>query len=146
MNNDLISRSALIENLNKMLGVEYDDQKPFERGFRKGLAVGKRAVELYPAAEGAVPHDEYDSLLRRFRHLLESDYIRSFDEYDPRTHTYKRDISEAVEPTRRGEWITIGAKRRCGGIFKCTACECVYPYKCKFCPNCGAKMDVKPQK
>ena len=140
MNNDLISRSATVDIMRAKsnMAVCTDAQIVFENA--------ARMVEKIPAAEGAVPRDEYDALLKRFRHLLESDYIRSFDEYDPRTHTYKRDISEAVEPTRRGEWITIGAKRRCGGIFKCTACECVYPYKCKFCPNCGAKMDVKSQK
>lgn len=43
----------------------------------------------------AVPRDEYEALLKRFRHLLESDFIRSFDEYDRKTGTYKRDISEA---------------------------------------------------
>ena len=43
----------------------------------------------------AVPRDEYDALLKRFRHLLESDFIRSFDECDPRSGTYKRDITEA---------------------------------------------------
>lgn len=47
------------------------------------------------SAINAVPRDEYDALLKRFRHLLQSDFIRSFDEYDRRTGTYKRDIVEA---------------------------------------------------
>lgn len=43
--------------------------------------------------------EEKISLERRLRHLLQSDYIRSFDEYDPRSHTYKRDIKEADKLT-----------------------------------------------
>ena len=39
--------------------------------------------------------EENESLRRRLQHLLESEYIRSFDEINPRTHTYKRDIREA---------------------------------------------------
>ena len=39
--------------------------------------------------------EDYDALLKRFRHLLQSDFIRSFDEYDPRMQTYKRNIAEA---------------------------------------------------
>jgi hypothetical protein len=61
----------------------------------------------------AVPREEHESLLKRFRHLLESDFIRSFDEYDPKTGTYKRDISEAdvirIIPieTHLPKWISV---------------------------------------
>lgn len=34
-------------------------------------------------------------LCHRLQHLLRSDYIRSFDEKDPRSQQYKRDIKEA---------------------------------------------------
>lgn len=34
-------------------------------------------------------------LERRLRHLLQSNFIASFDEYDPKTKSYKRDIKEA---------------------------------------------------
>ena len=45
------------------------------------------------------------------------------------------------EQVRRGEWEKIGADYRGqGGIWKCTACGKTYPYKCDFCPNCGAPM------
>ena len=50
--------------------------------------------ELTPLRD-VVLRKEHDALLKRFRHLLKSDFIRSFDEYDPRTQTYKRDITEA---------------------------------------------------
>ena len=41
-----------------------------------------------------VTQKEYELLLKRFRHLLESDIIRIYDEVDPRTKKYKRDIKE----------------------------------------------------
>ena len=45
------------------------------------------------------------------------------------------------EQVRRGEWEKIGADYRGqGGIWKCTACGKTYPYKCDFCPRCGAPM------
>lgn len=48
------------------------------------------------------------------------------------------------KPVRRGKWIMIGAdKRGRGGVFECTACGGIYTNKCKFCPNCGAKMDLE---
>lgn len=59
------------------------------------VAKGFQAMIDSAPTVDAVPRDEYDALLKRFRHLLESDFIRSFDQYDPRTQTYKRDIAEA---------------------------------------------------
>ena len=48
------------------------------------------------------------------------------------------------EQVRRGEWEKIGADYRGqSGIWKCTACGKTYPYKCDFCPNCGAPMTDK---
>lgn len=43
--------------------------------------------------EDTTIREERDLLKARLRHLLESETIRMFDEKDPRTHTYKRDIS-----------------------------------------------------
>ena len=48
---------------------------------------------------------------------------------------------EQVEKVWRGEWKLIGAgKTGRGGIWRCTRCERSYPYKCDFCPRCGAPM------
>ena len=48
---------------------------------------------------------------------------------------------EQVEKVWRGEWKLIGAgKTGRGGIWHCTRCEKNYPYKCDFCPHCGAPM------
>lgn len=94
----------------------------------------------------AVPRDEYEALLRRFRHLLQSDFIHSFDEYDPKTGTYKRDIAEAdkAEHVRHGRWITESIPQE-GYNTYCSHCKRLLhnapfiPYN--FCPHCGAKMD-----
>lgn len=41
-----------------------------------------------------VSREEYNLLLKRFRHLLKSDIVALYDEVDPRTGEYKRDIKE----------------------------------------------------
>jgi hypothetical protein len=64
-----------------------------EIGNLSGDFVPGFCIDREPTVD-AVPRDEHEALLKRFRHLLESDFIRSFDEYDPRTGTYKRDIYE----------------------------------------------------
>lgn len=47
-----------------------------------------------------------------------------------------------VAPVRHGQWRLYGAdKRGRGGIWMCTGCKGLYPYKNRYCPNCGAKMD-----
>lgn len=43
-----------------------------------------------------------------------------------------------------GRWELFGAdKRGRGGVFNCTACNRCRPTKSDYCPNCGAKMDLK---
>ena len=65
-----------------------------DRLLEEVIGVLNDAIQKAPTVD-AVPREEHELLLKRFRHLLESDFIRSFDEYDPKTGTYKRDISEA---------------------------------------------------
>lgn len=67
-----------------------------DRLLEEVIGVLNDAIQKAPTVD-AVPREEHESLLKRFRHLLESDFIRSFDEYDPKTGTYKRDISEAMD-------------------------------------------------
>lgn len=50
-------------------------------------------LKAYDAAINALEHAEY--LERRLKHLLQSDFIRSFDEVNVHTKEYKRDIKEA---------------------------------------------------
>lgn len=47
-----------------------------------------------------------------------------------------------VAPVMHGRWKLFGAdKRGRGGNWNCSACHKSYPYRCDYCPNCGAKMD-----
>ena len=112
----------------------------------------------------AVPREEYDLLLKRFRHLMESNFIASFDKYNPKTGTYKRDIAEAddAEPVRHAKWVWDNDAIDWNlGAWVCSECrhrnENIHagmpginggvwsnPYiwsGSNYCPNCGAKME-----
>ena len=47
-------------------------------------------------------------------------------------------------PVVHARWELVGADKRgrCG-VFNCTACNRCRPTKSDYCPNCGAKMDLK---
>lgn len=56
------------------------------------------------------------------------------------------DVLQTIDavPVVHGKWELFGAdKRGRGGVFKCTACNRCRPTKSDYCPNCGAKMDLK---
>lgn len=63
----------------------------------------------------AVSMEEYEKLLARFRHLMESPYIRSFDKVDIRTGEYKRDIRLAIGPDEKLMEDGPGSCAFCGG-------------------------------
>lgn len=44
---------------------------------------------------------QHEALIKRFQHLLQSDFIRSFDEWDRSKCNYRRDISEADKVIER---------------------------------------------
>lgn len=90
----LIDANALMERMQRKKSGVAD--KRYTEGFNDAVARFRSMVHSSPTVD-AVPRDEYEALLKRFWHLLESDYIRSFDEVDRRTGTYKRDIKEADE-------------------------------------------------
>lgn len=93
-------------------------------------------------AVDAVPREEHESLVRRFEHLLESDYIRSFDEVIPLSGgKYKRDIREADLENQRAHWIANCTCSRCLKGIRGYAIQSGYV----FCPFCGADMrEVDP--
>ena len=96
-------------------------------------------VNQTPPAD-VVSRAQYDMLLKRFRHLLESPYIRSFDEWDAPHMRYKRDIKEADERAERhGHWYTYPEDK----LFQCSNCEMGVDLPTSYCPFCGAKMDGK---
>ena len=81
-------------------------------------------------------------LERRLKHLLQSDFIRSFDEVDARTKEYKRDIREAdVLPTTTtggcGTW-DIQYFDNTPRFFICSNCKSRLSYRYNFCPCCGS--------
>lgn len=62
----------------------------YEEKYKKLKAENNRLT-----AELERQYESYNNLLQRFRHLIGSDFIRSFDEWDREKGEYKRDISEA---------------------------------------------------
>lgn len=61
-------------------------------------------------------HAEY--LERRLKHLLQSDFIRSFDEVNPYTKEYKRDIKDADIKT-----VYLCDGKKCGENHDCMECK-----------------------
>lgn len=60
-----------------------------ERCGLKGCYIARQALDLINYLM-----EENEVLTKRLRHLLKSDTIKQYDEYDRKTHTYKRDISK----------------------------------------------------
>ena len=57
---------------------------------------GEKPREFYPSGANVQGETERANYLeKRLKHLLLSDYIRSFDEINPNTKEYVRDIREA---------------------------------------------------
>ena len=53
-----------------------------------------------------------DHIGKRLQHLLESDYIRRFDEYDPKTHRYALDIRDAENLIKSHEEYSMMVHRQ----------------------------------
>lgn len=140
MDGDLISRKALLEAIDEreriakkhVPDIQDDELRPTLKSIRKFVA-NRPAVY-------AVPRAEYEGLLKRFRHLLESNFISSFAEVEPFTGQYKRDIAEAdkVQPVRHARWKDSPVPF---AMPICSACgEMGYKHWIA-CPHCGARMD-----
>lgn len=146
---DLISREAAVQMLREKAHGNYPSMFVVTENdleiVRTAITECANEVLQMPAVD-AVPRDEYEALLRRFRHLLQSDFIHSFDEVDPLTGVYKRNIAEAdkAEPVRHGRWITEsipqdGYRTYCSNCKRLLHNAPFIPYD--FCPHCNAKMD-----
>ena len=132
MDGDLISRKALLKKTETIYYVVDD-------ALTTASVVKRIDIVMAPAVD-TIPRVEYEQLLKRLRHLLESDFISSFDEVDITTGRYKRDIDEAdkVQPVRHSKWVC-----RTPGMFSCNACRnlAVENQSMYYCPGCEAKMD-----
>lgn len=62
-----------------------------------------------------VPREEYDRLHARFQHLMESPYIRGFDQVELGTGKYKQDIRLAVGPDEKLMEDGLSGCAFCGG-------------------------------
>lgn len=132
MDGDLISWKALLDKTETIYNVVDDALTT--------ASVVTRTDNVMAPDVDAVPRAEYEGLLKRFRHLLESDFIASFAEVEPFTGKYKRDIAEAdkVQPVRHSKWVC-----RTPGVFSCGACLglALGNRPTCYCPDCGARMD-----
>lgn len=79
----------------------------------------KEAIERVPTVD-AVPKTDYELLLKRFKHLIQSDYIKSFDAWDSRKNDYVRDIRDAVEVVRCKD--CIHREIQVDGVFRYEIC------------------------
>ena len=66
---------------------------PIDTGLKVEMQ-GKYNIAYEPRQGREVTTTEYELLLKRFRHLMKSETIALYDEVDPRTGEYKRDIKE----------------------------------------------------
>lgn len=90
---------------------------------------------------------EISALESRLKHLLQSDTVRLYDEFDPTiSGGYTRDISELdhlVFDSKREEKEekTAHWDINCDGYYPfCSHCGEATQHMSRFCPNCGAKM------
>ena len=82
----------------------------YEEKYKKLKAENNRLT-----AELERQYESYNNLLQRFRHLIKSDFIRSFDEWDITKGDYKRDISEADA----GVWYLCNIQKKCNKSITC---------------------------
>ncbi len=47
-----------------------------------------------------------------------------------------------VAPVTHGRWVPFHSQAA-GNIWYCSACEIGFAARMKYCPNCGAKMDLE---
>lgn len=47
-----------------------------------------------------------------------------------------------VEPVTHGRWVPFHSQAA-GDIWYCSACKIGFAAQMKYCPNCGAKMDLR---
>ena len=47
-----------------------------------------------------------------------------------------------AEPVAHGRWVPFHSQAA-GNIWYCSACEIGFATRMKYCPNCGAKMDLE---
>lgn len=140
------------DSVARALSTVFSDTEHGDPHFINGIITATDFILDYPT-EDVVSRGEYESLLKRFKHLVQSKFISSFDEWDEKKHDYKRDIKEAdnIKEVRHGEWVTRSiccfdwtVCSVCGASFNPDNWENVWKQlygNPAYCPLCGAKMD-----
>lgn len=142
---DLISREAVLEAL-RTRGRKLQNLSvtSFEKAISLGVAYECVGIVKDAPAVDAVPCDEYEALLKRFRHLEESNFIRAFDAVNPRTGEYVLNIADAdkVQPIRHGRWEVYDYSKYvyCSHCGKPAAKKKNVTWH-NYCPICGTMMD-----
>ena len=126
----------------------------YVKAYPKDVVRAKAKQDFVELCRTATETDAKAVLTNRLKHLLQSDYIRQFDEKDPRTGAYMRDIKTATGAAQqqRGTWKAENSRPKsykyicsiCGGTaYERPAPTSKAPKRCslKFCPHCGAIMD-----
>lgn len=78
---------------------------PIDTGLKAEMQ-GKYNIVYEPRQGREVTTTEYELLLKRFRHLMKSKTIALYDEVDPKTGEYKRDIKELDKRLRGTDGCT----------------------------------------
>ena len=83
------------------------------------------------------PHHEFVEILKRLVNTC------SFDSDERNAVLFAIEVLSgriSIKPERpQGEW-SLDNRPNIGGLWKCSKFNTHYPYKTKFCPNCGADM------
>ena len=107
----LIDANALLKELEK-----FENPVPNKSGydFLCGVATVITEIEDAPTADTVKVEqhnklaEENEALRRRLQHLLQSETVRMYDEIDPRTRKYQRDIRQLDTSTAPAtKWIPV---------------------------------------
>ena len=102
-----MTTNTAIEFLTALMELHKDHPHLVTKGDVEALQTGIKAIEHHEIIE------------RRLKHLLQSDFIRSFDEVNVSTKEYKRDISEA----KQKKILYICDRKKCGPNHDCFECN-----------------------
>lgn len=100
----------------------------------------QNAIKLWNTRYG---EKNITTLENRLKYLLQSEAVRMYDEKDPRSHNYKRDILELdhlVFDSKREEKTAHWDINIDGYYPFCSHCCEATQYMSPYCPNCGRKM------
>ena len=137
MNNDLISRSALLKAFS-----ESNHIKETASGLdvMEMLAI-KETVDNAPTVEAYTEED----IKRTIKENFDLGYEMAKNKYEKPKESelvkaYTKGFDTGVETVRpKGEWVK--PNRPTNGLYViCNQCQCENPLRTNFCPNCGADM------